>query len=86
MGCDEESLSRLLGGIDKHIAGQVAIRYMEKYDKNLCDVIVSETGGNYQNALTTWVQQNDPAGICHSPDDCVGNIKVAYLENRTCIS
>ena len=70
-------MSRLIGGIDKHVAGSVAIRYMEKYDKNLSDVIVSETGGNYQKALTSWLVQNDPAGTCHSQDDCIHNLKVA---------
>jgi hypothetical protein len=62
IGCDDKTLSRILGGAHKHTAVLIANRYMEKYDKNLRVQIRDETGGNFETALLTWLMGTDPTG------------------------
>lgn len=62
LGTDEETLSRILGGNHKHVAASIAKVYFEKYDKELSVAIKSEVGGNYQNALLTWITGNEVTG------------------------
>ena len=62
LGTDEETLSRILGGNHKHIAANIARAFFKKYDKDLSTEIKSETGGNYQNALVTWISGYEATG------------------------
>lgn len=60
IGCNEEVLSRILGGNHKYVSVAIAARYKEKYNQNLREVIRAETGGNYETALLTWLMGSDP--------------------------
>ena len=79
VGCDEETVSRVLGGLDKYEAQAVGARYFQKYNKSLVERLKSETGSNYCSALTTWLESGDPAGGPHAntPQLQVNAIKLA---------
>jgi hypothetical protein len=62
IGCTEEIVSRILGGNDKHVVQEIVRRYKLKYDVDLSALMKKETGGDYQNALLTWLRGADPAG------------------------
>ncbi len=44
------------------MAANIARSFFTKYDKDLAVEIKSETGGDYQNALVTWIAGNDATG------------------------
>ena len=60
MGCNEQTVTRILGGNDKPYVRLIAARYKEKYDADLRTVIKNETGSSYQLALLTWLEVPDP--------------------------
>lgn len=60
IGCNEEVVSRIIGGNDKEVVQQIIARYKAKYDIDLRTLIKKETGGNYQNALLTYMKGEDP--------------------------
>ncbi|CAM9281718.1 unnamed protein product, partial [Ectocarpus fasciculatus] len=60
IGCDEATLTRIIGASSKPKALKIAERYKEKYDVDLRAMIRSETGGNYRTALLTWIDGPDP--------------------------
>jgi hypothetical protein len=87
MNCDEEMLSRSLGGISKVQAMDLAARYRAKYDTDLAARITERTGGNYCKALITWITVQDPTGgledaISHGQGhltaQAIANVKVGY--------
>jgi hypothetical protein len=62
LGTDEETLSRILGGNHKHVSASIARTFFKKYDKELSVEIKSEVGGNFQNALVTWIAGEEATG------------------------
>jgi hypothetical protein len=60
IGCNEEVVSRIIGGNDKDVVQQIIARYKLKYDVDLRVLIKKETGGDYQNALLTYMKGEDP--------------------------
>ncbi len=48
IGCNEDVLSRIIGGFDKKDARKIAARYKEKYDQDLLVRLKEETGGNFE--------------------------------------
>ena len=60
IGCDEATLTRIIGASSKKKALKIAERYKEKYDVDLRAMIRSETGGNYRKSLLTWIDGPDP--------------------------
>lgn len=62
IGCNEEVLSRILGGNHKHICVSVAQEFQEAYKNSLREEIRKETGGNFETALLTWLMGVDPTG------------------------
>ncbi len=81
-------LSRAIGGVDKDQLAALVSRYQAKYDKDLVHVIQSETGSNYEKALTRWITCPDPSHgllyvLTQDPqndavrDQCVKNLKVS---------
>ncbi|CAE7618005.1 unnamed protein product, partial [Symbiodinium microadriaticum] len=79
LNCDEELISRTLGGVSKREAMAIDQRYREKYDVDLTTRIRDRTGGNYCKALVTWITVPDPtmgleeAG--HVTAQCITNVK-----------
>jgi hypothetical protein len=59
LGTDEDAVSRILGGLDKLEASLVAQRYQDKYSSPLVTRIKDEVGGNYAQAMITWLTQLD---------------------------
>lgn len=85
MNCDEDLLSRALGGISKVQAINLAARYREKYNVDLATQIKDRTGGNYCKALVTWITVPDPTcgledaiaqGQGHVTAQAITNVKV----------
>ena len=62
IGCTEETVSRIIGGNEKNVVQEIARRYKAKYDVELTALVKKETGGDYCNALTTWLAGVDPTG------------------------
>lgn len=62
IGCDEDTVSRLLGGVDKDDAMEIRDRYKEKYDSTLEDALKAKIGSEYQNAVLAWITAEDPTG------------------------
>jgi annexin A7/11 len=83
IGCDEDTLARVLGGLDKREARAVADRYRVKYGRDLVEKIKNETGGNFEDSLVAWLTLDDPTGgfeyvVNPTPDQfafCVAQIK-----------
>jgi hypothetical protein len=59
LGTDEEAVSRIIGGLDKRDAAQVAQRFQAKYATPLVDRIKDEVGGNYAKSMIAWLTQPD---------------------------
>jgi hypothetical protein len=50
----------VLGRVDKHDALQIPLRYLGKYNRDLCRVLGDEVGGNFGKALHAWITLRDP--------------------------
>ena len=59
---DNDTLCRMLAGVDKEEAMRVAVRYREKYDMDLSNEIKNRTGSDFQKVLLTWISVADPTG------------------------
>jgi hypothetical protein len=59
---DNDTLSRLIAGVDKAQAMRVAERYRTKYDTDLANDIKNRTGSDFQKVLLTWISAPDPTG------------------------
>ena len=44
IGCNEEIVSRILGGNDKYVVQEIVRRYKAKYDVDLAALMKKETG------------------------------------------
>jgi hypothetical protein len=62
IGCDEDTVSRLLGGVDKDEAMEITHRYHEKYDTSLTEAIKAKLGSEFQSAVVAWLSSEDPTG------------------------
>lgn len=61
LGTDEDAIIRVLGGSDRHYVQTLAARFMEKYDQALDDALRGELGGNFRDAVLSWVSpEGDP--------------------------
>ena len=58
-GCNEATVSRILGAHDKGAVHKIAERYFQKYDQKLVDVLSSELYYDYRHACMTYVQTSD---------------------------
>lgn len=59
MGCDEDTVSRILGCNDKKDIHKIAQRYFERYDVQLVDMLSSELYYNYRHACMDYVSTSD---------------------------
>ena len=58
---DEKTINRIIAGNDKKNVFAIAARYFEKYDVELTKAIADKLSGDYQNAVTSYIQRKDPA-------------------------
>jgi len=59
---DEEPISRIIGGTMMHVTQNIVVKYREKYDGDLQEMIQKSTGGNYRKALLAYLEGTNPLG------------------------
>ncbi|CAN0454718.1 unnamed protein product, partial [Phaeothamnion confervicola] len=59
-GTDERSVSRILGGHNKHEIARIGERYLERYGQSLLEAVKRETSGRFRLACVTWLVTEDP--------------------------
>jgi hypothetical protein len=62
IGCDESTVSRILGAHDKASVHKIAQRYFEKYDVRLVDLLSRELYYDYRSACMKYVESSDITG------------------------
>ncbi|CAE7670863.1 Anxa6, partial [Symbiodinium microadriaticum] len=62
MTCDEEPISRIIGGNDMRMVQAIADRFHQKYNQDMRKVIQEYTGSNYREALLTYLKGIQPLG------------------------
>jgi len=58
--CDEETLSRIIGGNHMHVVQDIAARFQSKYNQEMRKLIQEYTGSTYRLALTTYLAGVNP--------------------------
>ena len=59
---DEEPISRIIGGSMMHVTQNLLVKFREKYDCDLEQMIQKSTGGNYRKALLKYLEGKNPLG------------------------
>ena len=59
---DEEPISRIIGGSMMHVTQNLVVKFREKYDADLQQMIQKATGGNYRKALLAYLEGKNPLG------------------------
>ncbi len=94
IGCDEDTLSRVIGGFDKRDACALAARYFANNDADLVVEIKESTGGCYEDALVAYLTLEDATKALEyrlhldpsSIAACLTNVKVGgLLVNDVCV-
>lgn len=60
LGTDEDTITRLLGSLNKSDIGLLKGRFCEKYDTDLDERLKSEVSGSWGKTVLTWVSGVDP--------------------------
>jgi hypothetical protein len=62
MTTDEEPISRIIGGSMMHVTQALVVKFREKYDGDLQQMVQKATGGNYRKALLAYLEGKNPLG------------------------
>ena len=67
IGTDNSAIISVIGGLEKHAAHRVVGRFQEKYQTDLVQRLKGEIGGDFGDAVVSWISIPDPTNYVEYP-------------------